>query len=195
MAWESAEGQALELGWRRDNRMDVTEADYLLMVMKKTCWLATIHPCRVGALIGGAGESTLEGLIRFGFFLGAAFQIQDDLLNLTASEAYGKETNGDLWEGKRTLMTCHLHASFTAKERSRLEGLFSLPRDRRDPREIAWVRDAMDRSGSLSYAAAVARGLAGAALHEFDVIFGERPTSRDKAFIHGLVRWVLDRRA
>lgn len=194
MAWESAEGQALELGWRRDNRMDITEADYLLMVMKKTCWLATIHPCRVGALIGGAGEATLEGLIRFGFFLGAAFQIQDDILNLSGSEGYGKETNGDLWEGKRTLMTCHLHAALGADERARLEALFSLPRERRDPREIAWVCDAMEREGSLAHATAVAQGLAGAALHEFDLIFGECPPCRDKAFIQGLVRWVLERR-
>ena len=52
MARESAEGQALELGWRRDNVTDVAEADYLEMVLKKTCWLTTIHPSRVGALIG-----------------------------------------------------------------------------------------------------------------------------------------------
>jgi geranylgeranyl diphosphate synthase, type II len=82
MARESAEGQALELGWRRDNVNDVVEADYLEMVLKKTCWLATIHPCRVGALIGSAGMLDLDCFIRFGFFLGAAFQIQDDLLNL-----------------------------------------------------------------------------------------------------------------
>ena len=39
MAWESAEGQALELGWRRDNRTDVTDEDYLGWCCKKTCWL------------------------------------------------------------------------------------------------------------------------------------------------------------
>ncbi len=109
MARESAEGQALELGWRRDNVTDVTEADYLEMVLKKTCWLATIHPSRVGALIGTAGTFELDRLIRFGFFLGAAFQIQDDLLNLVGDpEAYGKELSGDIREGKRTLMLIHL---------------------------------------------------------------------------------------
>ena len=95
MAWESAEGQAMELGWRRDNASDLTDADYLVMVLKKTCWLATIHPCRVGALIGSRGRADLEPFIRFGFFLGAAFQIQDDLLNLVADDRYGKEINGD----------------------------------------------------------------------------------------------------
>jgi len=47
MAWETTEGQALELGWTRDNRVDLTDEDYLRMVMKKTCWLAAVHPLRV----------------------------------------------------------------------------------------------------------------------------------------------------
>jgi len=70
MARESAEGQALELGWRRDNVTDVVEADYLFMVLKKTCWLATIHPSRMGSLIGTRGALDLDRCIRFGFFLG-----------------------------------------------------------------------------------------------------------------------------
>ena len=195
MAWESAEGQALELGWRRDNVVDVREADYLLMVMKKTCWLATIHPCRVGALIGSRGQADLDSLIRFGFFLGAAFQIQDDLLNLTGGAGYGKELNGDLLEGKRTLMTCHLFEHLPSNDRLRLTKLFGQPRAERPPAEVNWVRESMDEWGSLTYAEGVARGLAGAALHEFEAIFGELPESRDKAFIQGLVRWVIERQA
>src|SRR5580698_1341020 len=121
MARESAEGQAFELGWRRDNVTDVGEADYLLMVLKKTCWLATIHPSRVGALIGARGGMDLDRCIRFGFFLGAAFQIQDDLLNLEGdATAYGKELGGDIREGKRTLMLIHLLAQATEAERWRL---------------------------------------------------------------------------
>ena len=44
MARESAEGQAIELGWRYDNVCDLDEDDYLLMILKKTCWLAAIQP-------------------------------------------------------------------------------------------------------------------------------------------------------
>ena len=57
MALASAEGQAMELGWRRDNVIDLRDDDYLEMVLKKTCWLATIHPSRVGALIGSPERS------------------------------------------------------------------------------------------------------------------------------------------
>ena len=67
------------------------------MVLLKTCWLATIHPLRVGCLIGSRGTAPLDPLIRLGFFFGAAFQIQDDLLNL--------EGGGELRQGGVTA-TC-----------------------------------------------------------------------------------------
>ncbi|MDB5947271.1 MAG: Octaprenyl diphosphate synthase, partial [Ramlibacter sp.] len=74
MAWETAEGQALELGWQRDNRIDVGDEDYLRMVLQKTCWLTAVHPLRLGCLIGARGRLPLDPLIRIGFFFGAAFQ-------------------------------------------------------------------------------------------------------------------------
>jgi geranylgeranyl diphosphate synthase type II len=42
MAWESTEGQALELGWKRENRTDLRDEDYLRMALQKTCWLFEI---------------------------------------------------------------------------------------------------------------------------------------------------------
>ena len=130
--WRCApsKGQATELGWRRDRTVDLTAEDYLDLIMHKTCWYTTIHPLRVGALIGVRGRVDLRPMVRFGFHLGAAFQIQDDVLNLIGDEEeYGKEINGDLYEGKRTLPLIHL---MSHAERRR-------PRDRRrvprhDPR-------------------------------------------------------------
>lgn len=196
MARESAEGQAMELGWQRDVTLDLGEADYLEMVLKKTCWLATIFPTRVGALIATAArgeEIDLDPFIRFGFFLGAAFQIQDDLLNLVADARYGKERDGDLWEGKRTLMLIHLLEHATAAERRRLKELLRRPRSERTATEVAWLRDRMEARGSLEHARQVAHGLAGAALHEFSLLFGPQPDSRDKRFLEGLATWVFER--
>ena len=79
--------------------------------MHKTCWYTTIHPLRVGAIVGSGGTAELAPLVRFGFHFGAAFQIRDDLLNLIGDEQmYGKEILGDLYEGKRTLPLVHLLA-------------------------------------------------------------------------------------
>lgn len=193
MARESAEGQAIELGWRRDNSTDVREADYLEMVLKKTCWLATIHPCRTGALIGTRGQVDTDRFIRFGFFLGAAFQIQDDLLNLVADPHYGKERDGDLWEGKRTLMIIRLFQESTSEERERLARTLSLARADKCASEVAWIRERMDAYGCIDYARQVAFGLAGAALEEFYAVYQGLPDSRDRSFIEGLCTWVFER--
>jgi geranylgeranyl diphosphate synthase type II len=193
MARESAEGQAMELGWRQDNDFSISEHDYLQMVLKKTCWLATIYPSRVGALIGTRGRIDADRFIRFGFFLGAAFQIQDDLLNLVADARYGKEWNGDIWEGKRTLMLIHLLRHCTEAERSRVGTTLAQPRPQRREAEVLWIRGRMESYGCLDYARQIAHGLAGAALEEFQAAYSGLPDSRDKRFIEGLVTWVFER--
>jgi len=193
MAWESTEGQALELGWIRDNRVDVTDEDYLQMVLQKTCWLGAIHPLRVGCLIGARGRLPLEPLVRLGFFYGAAFQIQDDLLNLEPGPEYGKETNGDLFEGKRTLMIIYALRSAGPRDRRELTAFLARPRTRRSKTSVERIRALLARLGALEYARAVARGLAGAALYEFDRFFAGVPDSRDRRFMRSLVTWVLER--
>jgi geranylgeranyl diphosphate synthase, type II len=194
MARESVEGQALELRWRKENCATVTESDYLMMTLKKTCWYTTIYPSRIGALIGTRDTMDLDRFVRFGFFLGAAFQIQDDVLNLAGDHGqYGKELDGDLREGKRTLMLIHFFTTASNADRARLLRLLAMSRTEKPAREIAWVRRSMRRLGSVEYARAVAHALAGAALHEFQVAFAPAPDSRDKRFIEALPYWVLER--
>jgi geranylgeranyl diphosphate synthase type II len=193
VAWESTEGQALELGWQRDNRTDITPEDYLQMVLQKTCWLAAIHPLRIGCLIGSRGRLPLDPLIRLGFFFGAAFQIQDDLLNLEGGARYGKEINGDLLEGKRTLMIIHALSHAGKGERRRLAGFLGRSRAARSAASVEWVCGLLDRTGALDHARAVSRALAGSALFEFDQYFARLPDSRDLRFIRSLLTWVLER--
>lgn len=193
MARETAEGQALELGWRDGNRTDITEADYLTMVLKKTSWMATIWPAQIGLLIGSQGMADPGSVVRFGFFLGAAFQIQDDLLNLIADRSYGKELNGDLFEAKRTLMLIHARETCTEDERRTLDAFLTLQRRDRTQDKVRWLADLMDRQGSVDYARTVAGALAGAAEHEFEVAYGHLPPSPDKDFIVGLIPWVFER--
>lgn len=194
MARESVEGQAIELGWRRDNAIHVGEADYLAMILKKTCWYTVIFPSRAGALIGSRGSFDLDRFIRFGFFLGAAFQIQDDLLNLVGDpDRYGKELCGDLWEGKRTLILIHLLGSADAQDRERIGAILGVSRAQRSAEDVAWLRARMEAHGSIDYARQQAHALAGAARHECALLYAELPDSRDRRFIEELPRWVLER--
>src|SRR4030095_4725924 len=161
---ESLECQAMELGWVRDNRRDITDEDYLRMVLKKTCWYSFIHPCRIGALIGTRDGVDLDRFNRFGSYLGTAFQIQDDLLNLKGDEQrYGKEIGGDLLEGKRTLMLIHLLRQVNRAGPRKLAAFPGVARAQRPIGDARWIIDLMQRQGSLDYGRAVARQLAGAA--------------------------------
>ncbi|HEX6068980.1 MAG TPA: polyprenyl synthetase family protein, partial [Longimicrobiaceae bacterium] len=72
MARESVEGQALELAWRTHNTVELDAADYLRLILKKTCWYTTIFPTRVGALIATRDRVDLDRYLRFAFFVGAA---------------------------------------------------------------------------------------------------------------------------
>jgi geranylgeranyl diphosphate synthase type II len=194
MARETVEGQAIELGWRRDNMLHASEADYLDMVLKKTCWYTTLFPTRVGALIGTRGRIDPDRFLHFGFFLGAAFQITDDLLNLAGDPAdYGKELSGDLWEGKRTLMLIRLLEQCTAEERARLGGILGVARAGRMPADVAWIRERMGAVGCIDHARKTAHALAGAARFEFERLFAEVPDGRDRRFVEALVTWVLAR--
>jgi geranylgeranyl diphosphate synthase type II len=194
MARESVEGQAIELSWRRENALGLSESDYLRMILKKTCWYTTIYPCRVGALIGTRDGAVLDDYLRFGFFLGAAFQIQDDVLNLVGDpQRYGKEIGGDIWEGKRTLMLIQLLRLASEAERSALTDSLARPRAERSQPEVDWIIERMHHYGCIEYARSMAHGLAGAALHEFDRAFGSLPDTRDKHFLRALPSWVLER--
>jgi geranylgeranyl diphosphate synthase, type II len=193
MAWETAEGQALELGWRHDNRTDLCDDDYFEMVLKKTCWLTTIHPMRVGALIAVGDAAPLDALLRLGSLFGTAFQIQDDLLNLGGGRGYGKEADGDLLEGKRTLMLIHALRQSRPRERQRLLRYLSGGRDARRVEETAWVRQRLVDAGSLAHARTIARGLCKAALYEFEQAFTGLRETRDRAFVRALLGWVQRR--
>ena len=60
MARETAEGQALELGWRDRNITDLDEADYLRMALKKTAWMGMIWPSQLGLVLGSGGRLAMR---------------------------------------------------------------------------------------------------------------------------------------
>lgn len=129
MARETAEGQAMELDWVRHPTRDVTDDDYRQMVVKKTGWYSFIAPVTLGAIIAGATNEQIATLHRFAEELGIAFQIRDDVLNLEGDEVrYGKESCGDLWEGKRTLMLLHMMRSVSPEDRREVTRILAAPR-------------------------------------------------------------------
>ncbi len=194
MVLETVEGQAIELGWRKDNICTLQDADNLRMILKKTCWYTCIHPVRIGSIIGTNGKIHPSIFDRFGYFMGTAFQIQDDILNLLAEEnKYGKEIGGDIIEGKRTLMLIHLLNNCSGKEQEKIKTFLAGTQTENKAQVAAWIVKLMQKYGSIEYAKKISKYMAGAALKEFYSVFSVLPASKDKKFIEEIIVYMINR--
>ena len=194
MALRTLEGQATEAGWQADQVEDVRPEDYLDLIMHKTCWYTTIHPLRVGALVGSHGRVELTPLVRFGFHFGAAFQIRDDLLNLVGDERlYGKEILGDLYEGKRTLPLVHLLSTAQGADRRLVRDYLRRTRAERSPELVAAIRELMDHHGSIEFTSHFAEGILLVAEEYFQQAFADARPGPDLDFLRSLVPYVWAR--
>jgi geranylgeranyl diphosphate synthase type II len=194
MVTESVEGQAMELGWRKDNVCHLEDADYLRMILKKTCWYTCIHPVRIGAMIGSNGKVNTGQFNRFGYFMGTAFQIQDDILNLVAEEKkYGKEIGGDIIEGKRTLMLIDLLKKCTRTEHMQIRSFLAETHNSDKEKKAGWILKLMHKYKSIEHSRSIAKYMAGAALKEFYSVFSRLPASKDKKFIEDLIIYMINR--
>ena len=150
MERHTLEGQALDLGWVRDARWDVTPDDYLYMVRSKTAWYTVASPLRLGALAAGGSRETADGLERAGLPAGLAFQIQDDLLNLVGdAAAQGKDFRSDITEGKRTLAVVWALAHLEAEKRDELVAL--LGSHTTDASELDRAVELIELGGGLAH--------------------------------------------
>jgi octaprenyl-diphosphate synthase len=101
----------------------LSEADYMEVIRRKTAVLIR-GACRVGALLADAPEARADALTRYGYHLGVAFQMADDLLDYTADTTeLGKEVGADIREGKLTLPLIHALQRADTRQRDRIEGI------------------------------------------------------------------------
>ncbi len=159
MTTHTIEGQALDIGWTRDERFDVTIEDYLVMANHKTAYYSGSIPLVVGAIIGGGSEEQIDVLRSLGMSTGLAFQLQDDLLNLVGSEeAAGKDFRSDITEGKRTMVAVHALAHTSGAERDELLSILSAKTS--DPERLEHAVQIMESAGSIDYVRDYANKLA-----------------------------------
>jgi octaprenyl-diphosphate synthase len=148
--------------------LDFTEDDYYRLIAAKTASLMSAA-CEMGALAGVAATAR-RPLARYGHNLGMAFQIADDLLDYTGSEAVtGKPTGHDLRERKVTLPLVGAMARASAAEAEEIRRFFT--RVEPSDEEIARIIQIAEERRGLDYARARARDyadLAEAALADLD---------------------------
>jgi len=130
----------------------ITLDEHFDLIYRKTACLFSVC-MRLGAILGGATPHQEEALGKYGHDLGMAFQIVDDVLDLTASEdVLGKPVASDLREGKVTMAVIHALERCTASEREKIENILE---DRAfNGVTHADILEILERYGSLEAASA-----------------------------------------
>ncbi len=134
-----------------------TEELYFRICDSKTCYYTVYGPMQIGAIAAGKGDDVLEALKEIGKPAGIAFQIADDVLDMTADEkVFGKRNFGDLYEGKVTLIILHAYKSATPAEKARIEAIYRKKRDEKTKEEIDFLREMIAKYKGIEYAQEVA---------------------------------------
>ncbi|RYG75519.1 polyprenyl synthetase family protein [bacterium] len=176
-------GQLRESEYRHDVSNSVDH--YLTVIQQKTASLFEL-PCSLGTRLAGSGPGTIEALQTYGKNLGMAFQIVDDLLDLTGDEAtMGKQPGADLREGVYTFAT--LFALNRATVRKELAGLLLLDRiaDEELKRAVSIIKD----SGGVGEARRQARNYIKAAEDALEIL----PSTPARESLFNLSKYVTER--
>ena len=132
----------------------VSEAEYYDLIFRKTACLFAVS-MRLGAVLAGATEAQEASLATYGRTVGLAFQIVDDVLDLTATEeVLGKPVASDLREGKATLAVIHSFDHGIARDRQTIQRVL----DDRSFENVSrdQIKEILIRNGSVEYAMSVA---------------------------------------
>ena len=117
-AIEVCEGQQYDMDF--ENRLDVTESEYMEMIRLKTAVLLACS-LKSGALLANADIEIANQLYEFGINIGLAFQLQDDLLDSFGDQkTFGKKIGGDILSNKKTYLLIKALEASTAEEKSEL---------------------------------------------------------------------------
>jgi len=153
-----AQGQMMDISLPIDN-------DWRNEIIKlKTAPLFSLATT-AGAILGNGSEEEIECMGKYGLYLGMAFQIEDDILNLAGNaDRVGKPNGGDLKNGKFTLPIAHALREIGKEERDRILS---------SPKKESVIMEMMTKRGSIEYAEKIAQKLAYEAKQNLSVIKGE----------------------
>ena len=166
----------------------ISEGEYNDLIYRKTACLFEVS-MRLGAVLAGAGRALEDTMGDYGRNLGLAFQIVDDVLDLTATEeVLGKPVASDLREGKATLAVIHtLENGSTPAERSAIQTVLEDQNfERVSHQEILRI---LNRNQSLNYAMQAAFGYSAAAQAALAVV----PDSEYKRALQWMPEFVVAR--
>jgi octaprenyl-diphosphate synthase len=144
-----SEGEILEIIKTAD--IETTEKDYFEIIGNKTAILFSAA-CEIGAILGNVTPRQRHAVKTFGYKLGIAFQLRDDILDYTSyDDVLGKRVGTDLKEGKLTLP--FIHALKPASEKEKLSVAKILNKQTISQKDFDWVSKLMEKYNGIGYAA------------------------------------------
>lgn len=183
-------GQATDIAWHRGlvDSFKITKIKYLQMCAFKTGGLARMA-CKIGASIGEADDKLINAFGKFGETLGTAFQIQDDILNITKSKLSDKKGLGeDITEGKRSLPVIFALKNLPKVKAKRLIKLLLLHTT--DQKLIREAIDLINEGSGIKSAQETMQKLFKETLDELSRLLTENP-KKDKLF--ELAKFLIER--
>lgn len=186
----TVQGQAMDINLRGNEDVDLET--YYRIVTRKTAYYLAL-PWVGGAMVAGAGDDEVKPLWDLGRCLGPAFQIRDDLIDLTEGKGRGGEIGCDIREGKPSI--CFAYAlegqKGSAGDRQKLVEIVRADRERTSEDDIAWVIDFYRREGILDFAQSEADRLAEESVRALDELAVE---DDGKESFREVIRFVVDRK-
>jgi len=142
------EGQQFDMEFEK--RSIVSEEEYIKMITKKTAVLFILAAAG-GAMIGSGTDDEINALADYGLFLGLAFQIWDDYLDISSDEEIlGKDIGNDIRNGKKTLIAVHCLKNATEEDKKFLNSVFG--NKHASEEDIKKVFNLFKKLGSIEYA-------------------------------------------
>jgi octaprenyl-diphosphate synthase len=179
------EGELMQLEWI--GNLDVTEDEHLSLVHRKTAYLFSVC-ARLGAILAGADSKQEQRLGDYGWNLGMAFQLVDDLLDFTASErVLGKPVGSDLREGKVTLPLILALKQCKPDERATIQRVVDDKAYDRTP--LAAVLALLHKYGTIQRVRARALDYIDTSVSQLSAL----PDSNYKRSLYSVTEWVVDR--
>ena len=164
-------GQGMDIIWHngKANADKISEEEDLQMCSYKTGTLARMA-AKIGAILANADDKVIERAGKFAESIGMAFQIQDDVLNLTATAGKGQFTKEyigeDIHEGKRTLLVIRTLAKADKKDAKRLIEILSIHTS--DRKLISEAIGIIQKYDAFDYAKKMAKETVSSAWKEFE---------------------------
>ena len=163
------------------------ERDYFEMISLKTSSLLKLAT-RIGAILGGGTPKEIDALAKYGFYLGLAFQIRDDLIGITSDElTLGKPVGSDIRQGKLNLFTIFALRNLVNDE---LSDLLKLMRENVTNSNIIRVREILDSSGALKYASDKLELIAQTAKNNLTIL----RDSESNKILQQLITFIIERK-